>query len=703
MRLPRAKKRTSGFSNSPKTAYYPIEGGEDLVSSSLSVSPKRLRFSINYECDDAGKPRRIDGYEVCDGRPKPSEASYSIIDYTSGWAITSEAVVVGGTSSATGVCLTQVVESGDTVDGSAVGYLVITNVSGTFVSGEVLTVSGVSRCTTSSAAIASGADTAALHATYLQDAIDYTRDQITAVPGSGPVLGVWQYNGTKYAFRDDEYATAAKMYKSTSAGWIECDLGASIAFTTGSTEIEEDDVVEGATGGATATVKRVILESGTWAGGDAAGTLILYSQVGNFQSENLDVQGGGSSVATIGGDSTAVSLQVGGNYRFVNHNFYGSSSYFRMYGCDGVNKGFEWDGDTFVQITTGMDVDAPTFVGAFKGHLFFAFPGGSLQHSSIGTPYEWSAITGAAELGIGDDITGLLDMIDVLVIYSRNSISLLSGTSIDDWSLDPYSGESGAIENTVQKIGSGFFTDDRGITTLSAVDTYGDFETNTISKAIKPYLDSKLSLISSSIRVRGKNQYRLFFSDGFGINITLTTGESGIKVAGITRLEYDVTPLHPVSTESSTGSEELLFGDEDGYVYQLDAGTSFNGNAIQAICRTHFNNLKTPSNRKRFRRVIPEVDAPEDANISVYADYSYGDETSVSQAAAISAYSIAGMLGESELGSFYLGGLFTGVEPLDIGGNGTNIAFLFISEATYAEPHTLQGVTIHYDIRRQVR
>lgn len=79
-----------------------------------------------------------------------------------------------------------------------------------------------------------------------------------------------------------------------------------VAFTSGGTyQITAGDTITGATSTATARVYYVDLSSGTWAGGNAAGTLYLDTQVGTFQSENLNV-GGNTNVATIGGNSTAI-------------------------------------------------------------------------------------------------------------------------------------------------------------------------------------------------------------------------------------------------------------------------------------------------------------------------------------------------------------------------------------------------------------
>lgn len=63
-----------------------------------------------------------------------------------------------------------------------------------------------------------------------------------------------------------------------------------IPFSGGGTnEIEAGETITGATSGATAVVKEVLLYSGTWAGGDAAGFFVVnYDDLtGTFSSENI--------------------------------------------------------------------------------------------------------------------------------------------------------------------------------------------------------------------------------------------------------------------------------------------------------------------------------------------------------------------------------------------------------------------------------
>jgi hypothetical protein len=87
-----------------------------------------------------------------------------------------------------------------------------------------------------------------------------------------------------------------------------------MAFTSGGTnEIKAGHTIVGATSGATARVRQVLADTGTWAGGDAAGTLILDADTvsGTFTSESIYYQGSsstndatGAAVANIGTKTT---------------------------------------------------------------------------------------------------------------------------------------------------------------------------------------------------------------------------------------------------------------------------------------------------------------------------------------------------------------------------------------------------------------
>jgi hypothetical protein len=84
--------------------------------------------------------------------------------------------------------------------------------------------------------------------------------------------------------------------------WIE------LPFKTGSVEPAEDEVLTGGNSGNYGTVEKVRLESGTWAGGDAAGHLWLSSVSGTTTGyiltafEENETVTGGSGAALVAAD-----------------------------------------------------------------------------------------------------------------------------------------------------------------------------------------------------------------------------------------------------------------------------------------------------------------------------------------------------------------------------------------------------------------
>jgi hypothetical protein len=86
-----------------------------------------------------------------------------------------------------------------------------------------------------------------------------------------------------------------------------------MAFTSGGTnEIKAGHTIVGATSGARGRVRQVLADTGTWAGGDAAGTLILDADTvtGTFASESVYYVGSsslndatGAAIGTPGVDS----------------------------------------------------------------------------------------------------------------------------------------------------------------------------------------------------------------------------------------------------------------------------------------------------------------------------------------------------------------------------------------------------------------
>lgn len=697
--------------------YFPFVGGLNLVDPAMSINPGQLLVGINYEAATRGGYRRVDGYERYDGRSSPTDATYVRLNFDAGqnapstgscsgsstrpgaclvngdtW--TNGDTITGGTSAATGILLKVTVTSGSWAGNDAAGELVLTNVSGTFQDNETLSVGATTIATSNgTASVATSADSD--YSTMVQDSIESARNLISAVPGSGDIRGVWQYSDNVYAFRDNAGATACVMYKATTSGWSSVDLGQVLNFDAGSTEIAVGATVTGASSGATSVVKAIKVSSGTWAGSDAAGTLYIKTVSGTYtNNENLQVSA--ATYAVADGSNSALTIAAGGRYDFVNYNFSGHSSTLKMYGCGGQDHAFEYDGTDYAPIITAMTTDTPDHIAAHKKHLFLTFSGGSLQHSAIGDPTSWELNVGSGELTTGSDITSLKVLTnDVLAVFSQSSIWLLYGTSSDDWSMKEFSSESGAKEWTVVELGDDLlYLNDLGLTGLQATQSYGDFNSATYSQLVKSYIDSHKTLVTASVVSKEKNQVRIFFSDDTGLIATF----DGNSLVGFTRIDTE----HSIKTIINGGlsSDALYFGSDNGFVYQMDKGTSFDGKPVLSFCRLAFNHFRSPSQKKRFRKLTLELDSPDQVTLNYMMDLDYSKSTNPNPIKHSTTVSSGGAWWDATLWNNFNWGLdAVASAEANLVGTGTNMSILIYHTGTYDSPFTLEGAIIHYTPR----
>ena len=693
-----------------QTIYTALGGGLDLVTAPINRAPGGLISCLNYEPRPEGY-RRVKGIERYDGRALASEASYWTISYDAGVASIAEGnTVTGATSGATGKCLVAA-----TITAGSTGTLVLTDVTGTFQDNEALQVSAVTKCTANGVAVERGALTDTLDSTYLQDAIETRRALINPITGSGAIRGVWIYNSVTYAFRDNAGATACVMWKSTGSGWTSVDLGVSVSFTTGlAAGIAEGATLTGATSGATGTVRRVIVTSGAFAANNAVGRIILTGVTGTYSNGEF-LQISASTRATASAASMAITLLPGGKYEFQNYNFYGASNLKRMYGCDGVNKAFEFDGTAFVPIITGMANDTPKHLACHKNYLFLSFAGGSLQFSALGNPISWSVVLGAGEIGLGDEITALVPGYQsTMPVFGRNKTAILYGDvfggSGADASLKVLSEEAGCIEWTMQLLSTPIFVDDRGIRSLQAVQDFGNFSIGTLSTNIKPILDRYKELgvyPVQSVAIRETNQLRLFMSNGAGLIMDMSKVAAGGNVEftnfKLTKNDVDLVVSAVFSCEDNNGNEVITFGSTDGYVYRMESGTSYDGYAVTAYVRMPFAHFKQPTIEKRYHKATIECSTTSVVALSIAADFSYGSLELPSLSAVDLDVAGGGGFWDESNWSQFLWSQVEGQAEAYISGIGTNISVVVLSQETYSDPHTLHGIVFHFSQRKLKR
>ena len=275
---------------------------------------------------------------------------------------------------------------------------------------------------------------------------------------------------------------------------------------------------------------------------------------------------------------------------------------------------------------------------------------------------------------------------------------MLFGTSAADFVLKLHSPNTGAREWTIQHVFNTRFLDDRGLTQLRTTLNFGDFKESTFSQQIDPLMRSKLGLEIDSVVSREKDQYRIFFSDNTAFFCQI---DSKKEFPQFTRVEYPLKVLTANTTESSEGLEEIFFGSEDGFIYQMDAGTSFDGVEMEYQLRLPYNNLRSPRTRKRFFNAILEIDAPAGITLQFAPDFTYGsEETPKGVVQSFDVSSGGGFWDDGiEWSDFFWGGQSQGEAKAYFKGSGLNMSLLIIGASTYEESHTITGITVQYTLR----
>ena len=401
-------------------------------------------------------------------------------------------------------------------------------------------------------------------------------------------------------------------------------------------------------------------------------------------------------------------------FRFITHNFTGQSGAEKMYGVTGEGPAFEFDGETFVELRTGVVDDRPIFVAEHSEHLFLGYRNGSVIHSGVGKPRNFEAIEGAAELAIGDRITGMVGGYkESLFVFGRNKTSVLKGTSPLDWRLPTLSDEAGCMEGSANLLDQPLVFDDRGLRFMEATQAFGDFSIATATEHLKPWLAFKHrsgAIPVDSVRVRNKSQYRLFFSDG-DILVMTAIPRGNFLSREFTFFSYDLyqgdevragVVNHSCSVEDPDGRERIFFSMKgSGFVYEMDKGPSFDGSKLPAYVRFPYNHLGTPNHIKRFRKLHLECDSVERSRFLLSA--TFDDDREEGEPEEFSVLGRTAYWDEQAWDEFEWDSTPEISAHARLFGRGRNISILIYSEDTDQPPHTFTGITVFFDPRRRIR
>jgi hypothetical protein len=332
-------------------------------------------------------------------------------------------------------------------------------------------------------------------------------------------------------------------------------------------------------------------------------------------------------------------------------------------------------------------------------------------------PLNFSGFLGAGEFGLGDEGTSLNSIVgNVLIVSTTRETRGLFGTGVADWELRIVAEQSGSLLYGSQKIDTVYSLDDLGITSVARSDQFGDFVSATVSQKIQPLVIQQRPNFTDSTIVRESNQYRLYFDDNSFLIMYVPAGSQSESRTSLTRRHsvaefgvgvYPIPVTQIYNTDDETGKERSYFVTDDatneGFVFEDQIGKNFDGDVIPASIRTVFNHLGTPAKRKRFRRADIELNAPSSLALKVLTELSYSAADTKVNTEDIVVSGGGGFYDVSNFDEITWDGQTVPTARAELNGTGTNIGFLFFNESATKDPWVLQGMTLHYDLRRSQR
>ncbi len=416
--------------------------------------------------------------------------------------------------------------------------------------------------------------------------------------------------------------------------------------------------------------------------------------------------------------SSKITLPVGGQYKAVVHNFYGSPTMRRAYVVNGVGRGMELREDGRIIPLFAVDdddLDKPIHVEAHKEHLFLAFRGGQYQHSAMANPLTWSGLLGAEAFSTGDEITSIKSIQGgVLTIACRNRLIALRGSSSSDWSQDIISESVGIFEGTLQSLFIPIGLADNGLVRLDRVQEYGDFTlsmldtSDKVSSVIRNYDWQFSSQLSNA------NQFRLYSTSG--INLIVTLDANGIPRFSTFRYP---SPVSGVWRYDESKERNFIALSGSGYVYELDENAfSFDGDYIRWTLKTAYMHLGSPGVIKSWRSAVIEHGTPSVFNCDFWWNIEYRAglqftsdriETALTEFSSESVFTEIGEMDSAlwnvaNWNQFYWNSQQSAdVSDVYLNGNSTSIAFAFSAKTKHNPNFDLSGMFIDYIPRRLSR
>ena len=295
---------------------------------------------------------------------------------------------------------------------------------------------------------------------------------------------------------------------------------------------------------------------------------------------------------------------------------------------------------TFLGSSDSADIEGSDNAVIFKNTAFFA-KGHNIFFTAPATIDDFNVANGAGSINVANDITGMIVFREQLIIFTTDTIKRLVGNTASDFALEPITDKIGCINSdTIQEFGGDIiYLSPDGVRLLGATDRIGDFALDVASDNIVN--DAKDFIAQTdkfcSVLIRNKAQYRIFAylptldktrSRGLIATKFIAQGGEGVSWSTTRGIKANVAD----STYSGS-TEVIMFANDDGFCYEMDSGSSFDNEKIEAIYESPYMPITDSQLRKTLYKLTLYAEPTGQMNLDVNfnLDFDSSNNTSVVQ------------------------------------------------------------------------
>ena len=360
-----------------------------------------------------------------------------------------------------------------------------------------------------------------------------------------------------------------------------------------------------------------------------------------FNGIIVAARGGTVYTGTTSGSWTSRATSKGTSYTydFDKYNYDGTD---RIIIATGASAAFSLNtsyAEDIINATGGGTAPTnPKFVKSFANHMFYGGMSNSTHSVIFSGPFtEDDFNTGAGEIKVGDVVTGLKVFRNELYVFCQRRIYKIAGTSSSDFALAEVAKNVGTIaHHSIQELGGDIiFLAADGMRTIAGTTRIGDVELGTVSKQIQERISDITYDNVTSLVIRDKSQYRLFYPVTAGLESSQKGLIAVIKVNPNTQqMGYEYADLKGLKvsccdSDYISNVETVVSGGYDGYIYKQESGNVWtragDTDNLNAIYRSPDITMGDPGVRKNMQRVNLNWKPEGAVSANLYLKYNYDD------------------------------------------------------------------------------